>query len=318
MRAFFKNRLSHVDFFHFSYLVFLLATSVIYGFRRHSFADITWIYILLLLLLILLIYLRTKISSEKLYFWLYFWYPVIFLLIIFQSMSWFLPVVNLPAIETEKFDTILYSIDSYFYDIHPVIWFARHARPIMTDIMYLFYSYYYFMPLILMTFLILHKKQWEVEKAYFILIFSFYLGYIGYMLVPARGPRFYMDIDPVQGVYIAENMRNLLNFLEANKHDVFPSMHQLIVVVILILSFRYERPFFYFSLPFSFGITISLMYCQYHYVIDVIAGTAFAFVFYFAGDYFAEKYSGYFCHQFTIKQFDAQPQPSRVRIMDEY
>lgn len=217
-------------------------------------------------------------------------------------MLWFLPEVNSPAIEANKFDSILYAIDLHFYKIHPVLLFERHAHPLVTDAMYLLYSYYFIMPFVLMIILLKHKKLQVIENSYFILAFSFYMGYIGYMLVPARGPRFYLDIEPLQGIYVAEFLRNLINFLEPNKYDAFPSMHQVISVVILLVSYRYERKLFYFSLPVAIGITISLIYCQYHYVIDVVAGTFLAFLFYFISSYLIEKKNSVFCRQLLIEK----------------
>jgi len=291
----FRNRLSLIDFFHFIYLLFLLTISISTSAWNRSLVRIIILYVALLLGLLILVYVRRKIRNERLYFGLYFWYPVCYLLIIFQSMTWLLPEVNSPAIATNKFDSILYGIDLCFYDIHPVLWFERNSHPLVTDAMYLLYSYYFFMPFLLMVLLLRHKKFVALENSYFILALSFYLGYIGYLLVPAKGPRFYLDIEPLQGVYCAEFLRNLIDFLEPNKHDVFPSMHQLINVVILVLSYRYERKLFYVSLPISIGITTSLMYCQYHYVIDVVAGAFLAILFYLLGNYVIEKQNSLFC-----------------------
>jgi membrane-associated phospholipid phosphatase len=295
------SRFSLVDLFHLVYLSFLLLLVFRAPVKNGYFFASALLYLLLLVSLFFLVHLRQKIKSQPLYFTIYFCYPVIYLLIIFQSLNWLLPALSTPAFLQNHYDPLLYAIDSYLVNVHPVIWFEQRAHPLITDLMYLIYSYYFFMPLILLILLFVHRKYQELQISYFILTLSFYLSYIGYILIPARGPRFYLALTPVEGLFFSDILRDLINLLEPNKYDAFPSVHQLISVLILLISFRYERKFFYFSLPIVVGITISLFYCQYHYIVDVIAGTVLAIIFFIFGNKITEKSNGTFRDQLILK-----------------
>lgn len=294
------SRLSLVDFFQLTYLLFLLGILILSPIKNTYFFVTISIYFFLLLFLFYIISLRTKIKNRILYFWFYFLYPIIYLIVIFQSLYWLLPALNHSVLIENSYDPILYSIDSFLVTVHPVLWFSQFATPLITDIMYIIYSYYFILPLVLMFLLYYHKKYKEMQEAFFILSLSFYLSYIGYILIPARGPRFYLHLEPLQGIYLAGLLRNAINSIEPNKYDAFPSVHQLINILILILAFKYERKFFYFSIPIAVGITISLFYCQYHYVIDVIAGSLFAILFYLIGQKIWNHSNGSFKPQFDL------------------
>jgi membrane-associated phospholipid phosphatase len=238
--------------------------------------------------------LRQKIKNRILYFWLYFWYPVFYLLIIFQSLFWLLPALNQAVIVENRYDALLFTIDMLLVKVHPVIWFGERAHPLLTDVMYIVYLLYFFLPFVLLISLFIQRKFRELQEAYFILGFAFYMAYIGYIFVPARGPRFYLNLEPHTGLFLTRPIRDVINFLEPNKYDAFPSVHQLITVLVLILAYRYERRYFYYLLPIALGITISLFYCQYHYLIDVIVGSILAILFFIMGKYLLERTQGIF------------------------
>jgi membrane-associated phospholipid phosphatase len=72
--------------------------------------------------------------------------------------------------------------------------------------------------------------------------------------------------------------------LEKTKLDVFPSGHTMISVAVLIVAWKRARDVFWWLLPIATGLIISTVYCRFHYVVDLIAGTALAFVFVPIGD----------------------------------
>jgi len=292
-----SSHLSLVDLLHFAYIAFLILLLCCSALRDGYFLWSFMLYVTLFVFLIWLVNLRQKIKKESTYFWLYFCYPIIYLFVIFQSLTWLLPAFNHGALLENRYDPILYAIDMFLVEVHPVLWFEKRAHPLLTDFMYVLYAYYFFLPFILMVLLFSHKKYREMQDSFFILAFSFYMSYIGYILIPARGPRFYLELEPLQGMFIAESLRNFINSLEPNKYDAFPSVHQLINVVILLLAYNYERMFFYVTIPISIGITISLFYCQYHYLIDVIAGSLLAIIFFITARKILDWASGSFREQ---------------------
>jgi membrane-associated phospholipid phosphatase len=59
---------------------------------------------------------------------------------------------------------------------------------------------------------------------------------------------------------------------------VFPSGHTMIAAAVLIVAFRRARRLFWFLLPVGIGLIVSTVYCRYHYLVDVLAGLALAFL----------------------------------------
>jgi membrane-associated phospholipid phosphatase len=113
----------------------------------------------------------------------------------------------------------------------------------------------------------------------FVLTFGYYLSFIGYIFFPAIGPRFtlsHLQTVPLEGGFFSDLVRDLLNAIEHNKRDCMPSGHTQIALMVLFLARRYEKTIFYFFLPVVCGLILSTVYLRYHYVIDLIAGTALA------------------------------------------
>jgi membrane-associated phospholipid phosphatase len=149
--------------------------------------------------------------------------------------------------------------------------------PWLTDILSLAYLSYYFLPLILVLTLSLKGRTEEFRQTMFALTFGYYLSFIGYILFPAVGPRFtlsHLQTIPLEGSFFSDLVRDLLNAIEHNKRDCMPSGHTQIALMVLFLARRYEKTIFYFFLPVVCGLILSTVYLRYHYVIDLIAGTA--------------------------------------------
>jgi membrane-associated phospholipid phosphatase len=185
------------------------------------------------------------------------------------------------TIHPTDFDSILINIDHHFFGVHPTIWMERFTFPALTEILQIVYSTFYFLPIFLG--IILYKKgnTEEFDFLVFLIIFGFYLSYIGYFLVPAIGPRFTLDNlqnFPLKGVWITERIQILLNTLENTQRDAFPSGHTALTLVTLYLARKYHQKYFMFMIPVTVMMIFSTVYLRYHYVIDVVAGFVLFFV----------------------------------------
>jgi membrane-associated phospholipid phosphatase len=108
---------------------------------------------------------------------------------------------------------------------------------------------------------------------------TFLISYLGYILMPARGPRFVdyaSQHPPLQGLWTFQFFQNALDTLEGTQYDCFPSGHVAVVLVGCYLARRISAPVFYVFSAFAACITFSTVYLRYHYVIDVIAGMVLA------------------------------------------
>ena len=199
--------------------------------------------------------------------------PVAFIILIYQSLG------NMIQHLQPDIDPYLSRIDFLLFGVHPTLWMERWITPWLTDTMSLAYISYYFLPLILVLTLSLRGRTEEFRQTMFVLTFGYYLSFIGYILFPAIGPRFtlsHLQTVPLEGSFFSDLVRDLLNAIEHNKRDCMPSGHTQIALMVLFLARRYEKTIFYFFLPFVCGLVLSTVYLRYHYVIDLIAGTALA------------------------------------------
>lgn len=199
--------------------------------------------------------------------------PILFIILIYESLG------NLIQYLQPDVDPWLIRIDFSIFGVHPTLWMEQWIVPWFTDILSLAYISYYSLPVILVSVLYLKGRIPEFDELMFILTFAYYVSFAGYILFPAIGPRFTMAglySIPLEGSFITDFVRDILNTLEHNKRDCMPSGHTQIVLVVLYLARRYERVLFYLFFPIVCGLILSTVYLRYHYVIDLFAGGAVA------------------------------------------
>jgi len=199
--------------------------------------------------------------------------PIAFIIFTYQSLG------NLIQYLQPDVDPYLIRIDLFLFGVHPTVWMERWITPWLTDILSFAYISYYFLPVILVVTLYLRGRKEEFNQVIFILTFGYYLSFIGYILFPAIGPRFtqsHLYSVPLEGSVITNVVRDTLNALEHNKRDCMPSGHTQIALMVLFLARRYEKTIFYLFLPVVCGLILSTVYLRYHYVIDLMAGSALA------------------------------------------
>lgn len=218
-------------------------------------------------------------------------YPLIYLFVIFESFFMILPYVNLC-----RYDKILADIDFSWFGVHPTVWIERFIHPGLTDLMYLLYIFYFPMPLFILVYLYKNKRFIELDKSVFIFMVVYYTAYIGYFIVPASGPRFYEPLMQLQtkdldGLFLSIPIRKIINFLEPNKLDAFPSLHSAISFTTMLVMVKYNKRMFWYFLPVIIGIFVSLVYCRYHYVVDIVAGVAWSMAGFIIGNRFYTKFA---------------------------
>jgi membrane-associated phospholipid phosphatase len=156
----------------------------------------------------------------------------------------------------------------------------RFINPLLTDIMQLAYISYYFLPIILGMILKAQKDDQAFDRSLFLIIFCFYLSYIGYLLMPALGPRYtinHLQTLDLEGLVFAQPIQDALNRLEGIKRDAFPSGHTGVALTVLYCAYLHEKRIFWIYLPIVILLMISTVYSRYHYVVDVLAGILLAF-----------------------------------------
>jgi len=204
------------------------------------------------------------------------WYPVLLIPITYKELSYLIPLIH-----PHDFDATLAGIDQRLFGVHPTVWLERFTLPPLTEVLQLTYSSYYFLPLVLGV--VLWRKGWfeKFDFWVFIVVLGFYVSYLGYVAVPAIGPRFLPSIleaqtIPLTGVWLFQPLREMLDRAEGITRDCFPSGHTELTLLVLYYARTFHRKVFWWLLPLGTGVIVSTVYLRYHYVIDVVAGALVA------------------------------------------
>lgn len=273
------------DALNLCFLFFLtLVTLLFYGKIAAPLLLIA-LYSVLIFLQMLLSRIRPHGNFLKLTYDLLF--PTVCILLVFDSLEGLVHAIN-----PRDIDPLLIKLDYLLFNGHPTVMLESVMRPLLTDILQTAYSSYYFLPVTLAVALKMKGDDKAFDRSLFLIMLCFYLSYLGYMLMPALGPRFTMDHlqnSDLKGLFIAGPLQELLNRLEGVKRDAFPSGHTAVTLTVVYLSWHFEKRLFTLFLPVALALIVSTVYCRYHYVVDVIGGFALTLITIVLG----EKYYGY-------------------------
>ncbi len=227
-------------------------------------------------------------DDENITIWTHFhrWYIVPLIFLSFKEVY-----IMLKPIRPVDFDYILIQIDRFLLGGDPTHFLHQISNPILTEVLQLAYATFFFLPIMLGIELLIKKQTNEFYFATFLVLYGFFLSYIGYLIVPAIGPRFTLHNfstinQDLPGLFFTKYLRDYVNAGEsipkgtlnpANfvQRDVFPSGHTQMTLIIMYLSVKLNvklKPFF---LIVGTLLIFSTVYLWYHYVIDVIGGVIF-------------------------------------------
>ncbi len=205
------------------------------------------------------------------------WLPVILCFLVYENLH---DVVKL--IHQDTFDRQLAQIDAWMFGVQPTFWLQRIANPWLTDLLSMAYSSYFVTPTILGALLYAAGRTEEFRTFMLMMIATMYVGFLGYVLVPAIGPIFYFEgqYDPARlaGVFFHRGAEAIMNDYRSINRDCFPSLHTAISTLTLAWAWRTRklhrlgRVVAWVYLPLMTALWFSTVYLRYHWVIDLVAG----------------------------------------------
>jgi len=202
------------------------------------------------------------------------WYPLPYVAACYKEMA-----ILIPPIHPHDADAWLAGIDFRFWGVHPTVWLERFQNPALTESLQLIYTA--FIPAVLMVALLLWRARRYGEFQYyaFLIAGGFLASYVGYLLVPARGPRFLLanlQHIPLQGGWLFHSMQQSLDKLESAHYDCFPSGHTELTILAWWSSQKVSNWLFWIYFPYTLSIIFATVYLRYHYSVDLLAGAALA------------------------------------------
>ena len=220
-------------------------------------------------------------SSSRVAVFLHHWYLLLYVPFCYKQVPYVVA-----ALGRSSADLTLAHWDIAMWKVDPVFWLSSRPNPAIVEFLQLVYTM--FLPGILALGIVLWMRKTRQEFRYgtFVIALTFLLSYLGYLVLPARGPRFmgYAAVyPPLHGFWTFHVFQHMLDSLEGTQYDCFPSGHVAVVLVGCFVARRISAPVFYTFSAFAALITFSTVYLRYHYLIDVIAGMMLAIVVIAAG-----------------------------------
>lgn len=274
-------KLTPADKIVVTYLVVIALLILIFSYRIESWGWLCAGHAIVIALVVLIAkWVRPVAPSppRPLASFIHGWYPVALMGLTYKELTYLIP-----RIHPRDFDSFLAAIDHRVLGVNPTVWLERFTWPPLTEVLQLTYSSYYFLPIILGV--VLWKRP-SLEKFHFIvfiIVLGFFLSYLGYIAVPAIGPRFLPSIVEAQttsltGLQFFQPVRRMLDSMEGITRDCFPSGHTEMTLLVLYYARKFSRRTFWWLLPFGIGIVLSTVYLRYHYFVDIVGGAVLAVV----------------------------------------
>jgi membrane-associated phospholipid phosphatase len=217
------------------------------------------------------------------------WYPLPYVASCYKEMALFIP-----AVRSTDADQWLANLDFRIWGAHPCVWLERVHSPAGTEFLQVVYTL--FVPAVLYIAWVLWRKGRTREFQYyaFLIALGFLTSYVGYLLVPARGPRFllkHFQHFPLQGLWLFQTMQSALDQLESAHYDCFPSGHTELTILAWWGSRMVSKRWFQIYLFYTPCIIFATVYLRYHYTVDLLAGMVTAAVLILAAPMLYQKLS---------------------------
>ncbi len=170
-----------------------------------------------------------------------------------------------------------------------------------------YYAYYPMIALTVLTPLVTAPERFS--RTAFVVMASFFLYYMVYLLLPVAGPQYYfkaIGTDAAQAGHFAQLgdyfrthtdmlpspgpeglFRSLVEGAQASGERptaAFPSSHVGVSTILMLLSWRNCRRLMWGMLPFYVLLCGATVYIEAHYFVDVLGGLLSALLFYFVTD----------------------------------
>jgi len=203
--------------------------------------------------------------------------------------------ILIPAVRGAADDQWLADLDYSIWHANPTVWLERIQTPALTDFLQLVYTL--FVPAVLLVPWMLWRRRRFADFRYcaFLISLGFLASYVGYVFVPARGPRFLLDSlqhAPLQGGWLVDAMRATLDRLESAHYDCFPSGHTELSIIVWWSSRQISKGLARSYLAYTVCIIFATVYLRYHYTVDLAAGALLAAVLIAAGPMLYRKLAG--------------------------
>ncbi len=156
-------------------------------------------------------------------------------------------------------------------DVDQVTAFLR--KGFLPDILVLCYSTFYFLPLVLGAALLKRGDLQGAKDTLLAVTFGFCASYLLYLAFPVLAPTRVLHFrEGLGGGGLFHQVYRLLDGLELNKRDCFPSGHTWLTLTVLHMAWLRHKKVFFALLPVGAGLILATVTLRFHYLVDVLGG----------------------------------------------
>ena len=206
-----------------------------------------------------------------------FWYPCLLLGFFFSSATLMDRVIF--KVEQDEFFQI---IDYMIFGYQPaVVWGTENNTFLIQELFHFAYFTYYPILFFIPLYIYIQKNKAEYIRVLFNLLFVFVACYVFYMFLPVVGGRYIEGVKELTTQYRHGIFTHTMVYIyNSATHwgGAFPSSHVAVMLTLVLLSFRYFRSISLLLVINFIFLSISTVFCHYHYFADVVGGVLYGFM----------------------------------------
>jgi membrane-associated phospholipid phosphatase len=191
-------------------------------------------------------------------------------------------------------DPILIALDRRALGADAAVLLAPLARPWLTELLQIAYTSFYLLLVAVGAELYAARDRRRFHLYAFACGVGFFASFVGYLVVPAIGPRFTLfDVPTVErelpGLWLTTGLRAFVDggglvapgpskvaAAAAAPRDVFPSGHTMMTAIAMFSAWRFRLRIRWVVWLVGLLLIAATVYLRYHYAVDVLAGLAAA------------------------------------------
>jgi membrane-associated phospholipid phosphatase len=245
-----------------------VATAALVAFSGGSHPDWIWLLTAHVLLVALVLLAPAARAAGPVGRFLGDWYPVLLLLGLYAEVG----VVNVDL--GVQHDQTIQRLEQWVFGSQlSYRWIREWPNPAFSWVMHSCYLVYYGILCASPLGLWFSGRREAARRTILAVMVTFYVCYVVFLFFPVAGPRYAFALaqNAATAVWPARMTQWLLDRGDA-WGAAFPSSHVAAAVVAALCALRYWRPLGLVLAPFTIGLVLSVVYGQFHYAVDAVAG----------------------------------------------
>jgi membrane-associated phospholipid phosphatase len=265
------ERLTTIDVTTLLYVA--VASAAVLAFAGEDHADWNWLLLAHALIVALVLLAPLARETGPVGRFLGDWYPMLLLGALYAEVG----VLNVDL--GYDHDRVIQRLELWVFGSQlSYRWIRDMPSPVLSWVLHTCYLAYYAILYSSPLGLWLSGRRDAARRTIFAVMVTFYLCYVAFLFFPVAGPRYAFELphNAATEVWPARITHRLLE-LGDSWGAAFPSSHVAAAVVAAICALRYWRRLGLVLAPLTVGLVFAVVYGQFHYAVDAVAGLLVAF-----------------------------------------